>query len=183
MKQKLPPLHKICGNDALRPAFSQIWFTKTRVYVTDCHILMWAERKDFFGKYVLDFQDAPDEFSVSADVWKQLSKFERLVFMPESRITAFGGEAGTYKLNDPKEFKMPDFDVVIPGKFEGQVGRIGLNPELLSKISSIFKADCGNGDCKLDFIAKDKPIGVSPTDSDCIFKAILMPVLINKPIE
>lgn len=181
-------LHKVCGDDELRPVQGYICFKNGNAYATDAHMAIAAPLS-----FVSNFDD--DEKCLLEGKLIHATQFAQLLKMRETYVkVSANGVQFECKTNVGETVIMPLLTEEQLGKFHNvesvlteteknakelgtQLPRVGFKPSLLSDL-------CAAMDAKIIEFYFTKPAGaivLRDTDKTNEIRAILMPCLIEDP--
>ena len=182
-------LHKVCANDKLRPVMSYLCFRNGKVYATDAHIAIAAPLS-----FVSTFSD--EEQKLLEGKLVHATQFAQLLQMRETKLGLVGEnlcficttKAGVPTIiplsNETASHIFPNVDAVLErarrnAKNEKQpVSYVGLKTSLLANLTAAM----GARNVDLYFSSSAKAIVVQDHDYDNEIGAIIMPVLVEKPL-
>lgn len=181
-------LHKVCGDDELRPVQGYLYFKDGNVYATDAHIAIAAPLS-----FVSNFDD--DEKYLLKGKLIHASQFAQLLKMRETHVkvsadgvrfeckTAYGETIIFPLLTEEQLGKFPNVESVIvkaeknAKELGTQLPRVGFKPSLLADLAAAMDAQIFAfyfGNPKGAIVVRDQVTGTE-------IRAILMPCLIEDP--
>ena len=171
---KLPPIHKACGSDDLRPVMSYILIDEGYAIATDAHILVALDLfETCLEKKTIE---ALNQKLIPKEFWKLMSK---TMLVPqgievEEKQMSFINKQG-FRITCPfGTDNYPNYKAILV-KDKGSVERIGLNPILLM---SVFECLGKPINLRLHFLSESKAIMVYPNTGSNSY-ALIMPVMIS----
>lgn len=180
-------LHKVCGDDALRPVLGYLFFKDGNVYATDAHIAIAAPLS-----FVSNFTDEEKELLEGKMILA--TQFAQLLKMRETHVgtdggakfeckTAYGETVIIPLLTEEQIGKFPNVESVLVEAEKSANGhlsvttRVGFKPSLLADLVAAMNA-YGIG---FYFTKPNGAIVVRDQDVTNKIRAILMPCLIEDP--
>lgn len=166
-------LHLCCANDELRPILNHLLITKEFIVANDTQILIEFKTEEIFD---YDFiEKMPDRFLIHRDNWLILTKKHLHLSFEDDKIKVLYGDRAIFiPIVMEDEFgPYPKWTRVFEGQKSSNLNKIGINPELLKKLSMAI----GSKILHLFFNGEDKSITIKSDIEG--FRALIMPAMIH----
>lgn len=175
----IPAFHEVCLKDDLRPIFSYVSVGE-KIVATNATALAWCNADEFFDYDIL--HGMPEKALIHMEDWKKICSAEAIKWKTEGKVMKLIHKNKRDELieieTEAEVSRYPNWEAVVPEKFDGDINQIGVSPEHLMAIQKVFKV-MGGKSVRMRFASSVKAIECTPViNGNTSLKAILMPVLL-----
>lgn len=178
-KLSLPKLHLACSDSELRPSLNYVLVTKDNIVATNDRILVVHKTKDVFNDVFI--ASMPERFLIHYKSWQQLCrKHDKIRFIDGLIEQTVDTCVHIFKpIYETEEFKYVQWEAAIPKTKPSPIKNIGVNPNLLKRLSDAMSLDDSYMGLILFFYDKHKAIYVKHKNIENNSYGIIMPVMID----
>ena len=182
MRQKL---HLILNKDKYHftPMLEHALLTKDEIVATDAHVLLIHKTKEVFEQEFID-QIPEGRWLLTEACLKAMNKKGVVYSINNGHVEVVdrGGKLLFPLLKEEdvvSEKTYPDFNSVIPDKYDGEINAIGISPVFLENLRQAIDPDAAG--VALYFNEGERAMKVVALNSvACEYRAIIMPMMINQ---